>query len=115
MRIVCIFPDQCIFGQLHFVISVMVLVQALASIPRERAEWIIWIDMDVILGDIAFTFPLTKQQYVGKDFVVWGNVDAVHAGDTYNGRSCKAFMQAACGHISALNRRILQCLTLPSQ
>ena len=41
--------------------------------------------MDVILGDIAFTFPLTKQQYTGKDFIVWGNHDAVLAGDTYNG------------------------------
>ena len=62
------------------------LFQALASIPRERAEWIVWIDMDVILGDVAFTFPLTRAHYAGKDFVVWGNYQAVLAGDTYNGR-----------------------------
>ena len=43
--------------------------------------------MDVVLGDIAFTFPLTKQQYASKDFIVWGNTDAVMAGDTYNGES----------------------------
>ena len=41
--------------------------------------------MDVILGDIGFTFPLTKDAYAGKDLVVWGNYDAVLAGDTYNG------------------------------
>lgn len=60
-------------------------MQAMASIPRERAEWVVWIDMDVILGDISFTFPLTKSQYAGKDFVVWGYTEAVAAGDTYNG------------------------------
>lgn len=43
--------------------------------------------MDVILGDIDFTFPLTKAQYASKDFIVWGNYDAVLAGDTYNGGS----------------------------
>ena len=62
-------------------------VQALSQIPRERAEWVVWIDMDVMLGDIGFTFPLTKEAYADKDLIVWGNYDAVLAGDTYNGQA----------------------------
>ena len=73
----------------------MLDMQALRDIPRERAEWIVWIDMDVILGDIGFTFPLTKDAYTGKDLIVWGNYDAVLAGDTYNGRP--AAEHRACG------------------
>ena len=65
-------------------------MQALHDVPRERAEWIVWIDMDVILGDIGFTFPLTKEAYEGKDLVVWGNYNAVMAGDTYNGAPWRA-------------------------
>lgn len=67
-------------------------MQAMENIPRERAEWIVWIDMDVILGDIGFTFPLTKEAYTGKDLIVWGNYDAVLAGDTYNGMASTALL-----------------------
>ena len=79
------------------------LAQALRNVPRERAEWIVWIDMDVVLGDIGFTFPLTKEAYQGKDLIVWGNYDAVLAGDTYNGahtaeQQSRALSYQQCRH-----------------
>ena len=76
-------------------------LQALRSVPRERAEWVVWIDMDVILGDIGFTFPLIKDSYQGKDLIVWGNYEAVLAGDTYNGTlPCPGL--SLCEHVHVL-------------
>lgn len=61
-------------------------MQALDTIPRERAEWVLWIDMDIILGDITFTFPLDKVNYTDRDIITWGGKRAILAGDAYNGQ-----------------------------
>ena len=59
--------------------------QALDQVSRERAEWILWIDMDIILGDVTFTFPLDKVNYTDRDIVTWGGEQAILDGDAYNG------------------------------
>ena len=66
--------------------------------------------MDVILGDIAFTFPLTKAQYAGKDFIVWGNREAVLAGDTYNGASAAACLTC---HVGWCFAPLCSCMRCP--
>ena len=57
--------------------------QALNTIPRERAEWILWLDMDMVLEDITFTFPLST--YAGKDLIMWGQPDWIMRGDNARG------------------------------
>ena len=59
------------------------MVQLLREVPRERAEWIAWMDMDIILDDMAFELPLAK--YVGKDFVIWGQQEKLLDGDPVGG------------------------------
>lgn len=41
--------------------------------------------MDIILGDISFTFPLDKVNYTDRDIITWGGKKAILAGDAYNG------------------------------
>lgn len=65
--------------------KIAMIRQALDTIPRERAEWVLWIDMDIILGDITFTFPLDKVNYTDRDIITWGGKRAILAGDAYNG------------------------------
>ncbi|KAK9789231.1 hypothetical protein WJX73_005530 [Symbiochloris irregularis] len=65
--------------------KIAMMRQALDEVSRDRAEWIAWIDMDIILGDIAFTFPLDKANYTGRDIITWGGRKAILAGDAYNG------------------------------
>lgn len=58
-------------------------LQLLRDIPRSRTEWIVWMDMDVIIDRMDFKIPLSK--YDGKDFVIWGREDAMIQGDPLNG------------------------------
>ena len=58
-------------------------VQLLREVPRERAEWIAWMDMDIILDDMRFELPLAK--YAGKDFVIWGQQEKLLDGDAISG------------------------------
>ena len=57
--------------------------QALNTIPRERAEWILWLDMDMVLEDVTFTcrWPATR----GRDLVMWGQPDWIMRGDNARG------------------------------
>ena len=52
---------------------------ALREIPPSRAEWLLWMDMDVIINDPATTFPLTW--YEKHDLVMWGDASKVKQGD----------------------------------
>ena len=61
------------------------MLQALDQIPRERAEWLCWIDMDIILGDPTFTFPLDKVNYTDRDIIIWGGKKQILAGDAEYG------------------------------
>ncbi|BDA50038.1 probable glycosyltransferase 3 [Coccomyxa sp. Obi] len=57
--------------------------KALNSIPRERAEWILWLDMDMVLENITFTLPLDS--YAGKDFILWGQPEWIMKGHNAKG------------------------------
>lgn len=61
--------------------KVALLQRALKTIPPSRAEWLLWLDMDVVIGDVATTFPL--DWYTGKDLVMWGFADKIAAGDVH--------------------------------
>jgi len=52
---------------------------ALKEIPPSRAEWLLWMDMDVIINDPATTFPLGW--YEKHDLVMWGDAAKVRLGD----------------------------------
>jgi hypothetical protein len=56
------------------------VAQALHSIPRNRSEWLVWMDMDTIIGNMPFVFPY--QSYAGKDLVLWGEAEKIKKGDT---------------------------------
>ena len=57
--------------------------QVLAEMPKERAEWVAWMDMDLVLGDVDFDIPFHK--YAGKDLVVWGYRHHVLQGNSIKG------------------------------
>lgn len=57
------------------------MVQVLDEVPPNRADWILWVDMDVILADTLFDFPFTN--YGGKDLVMWGRADDIARGNPH--------------------------------
>jgi hypothetical protein len=54
-------------------------VQALEEIPRDRAEWIMWLDMDLLINKMDFTLPL--ENYEGKDIVLHGKPEYILQGE----------------------------------
>ena len=58
-------------------------MQALNTIPRERAEWFIWLDMDMVLENITFDLPL--ETYEGRDIIMWGQPEWIVKGDNARG------------------------------
>ena len=58
-------------------------LQLLNEIPRSRAEWIVWVDMDIVIDRMDFQIPVAA--YEGKDFVIWGRRDKIIKGDVLNG------------------------------
>ena len=59
------------------------LRKLLRETSRERAEWILWLDADTLLEDMAFQLPMSA--YDGKNFIAWGNADYLWAGDQFHG------------------------------
>jgi hypothetical protein len=55
----------------------------LEEVPRERAEYILWLDMDLLVNNMAFVLPL--ESYKGADLVVHGNKELVMEGDPHYG------------------------------
>lgn len=51
--------------------------------PRERTEWIMWIDADTIIMDMSFQIPY--HLYHNKTFIAWGLEDGILAGDPNTG------------------------------
>ena len=75
--------------------------QALNEIPRERAEWILWLDMDLLIDNMDFTFPLA--QYEGKNMILHGNGEWIKQGEARAGASplhaaCSLYARACCAH-----------------
>ena len=58
-------------------------MQALNTIPRERAEWFIWLDMDMVLENVTFDLPLDS--YEGRDIIMWGQPEWIAKGDNARG------------------------------
>ena len=59
------------------------LRKLLRETSRERAEWILWLDADTLLEELAFQLPMSA--YDGKNFIAWGNADYLWAGDQFHG------------------------------
>ena len=59
--------------------------QALNSVPRSRAEWVLWLDMDMVLEDVTFALPLAS--YAGKDLVMWGQPEWIMKGHNAKGEA----------------------------
>ena len=71
--------------------KVGLLRKLLRETSRERAEWILWLDADTLLEEMAFQLPMSA--YDGKNFIAWGNADYLWAGDQFHG-SCVS--EASC-------------------
>ena len=59
-------------------------LQALQEIPRERAEWILWLDMDLLIDKMDFVMPLDS--YEGKDLIMHGQAEYILQGEARKGR-----------------------------
>ncbi|CAL8464438.1 g3973 [Coccomyxa elongata] len=57
--------------------------KALEEIPRERAEWIMWLDMDLLIDKMDFVMPLDT--YEGKDLVMHGQAEYILQGEARKG------------------------------
>ena len=62
----------------------------LAESPREDVEWIMWMDMDTLITDQAFSLPWAR--YDGYDMVVWGVRERVDEGEV-EGEHSKVYTQ----------------------
>lgn len=60
------------------------LRKLLKETSRERAEWILWLDADTLIEEMAFQIPF--HAYRTKSFVAWGNADYLWAGDQFHGQ-----------------------------
>jgi len=60
------------------------LRKLLRETSRERAEWILWLDADTLLEELAFQLPMSA--YDSKNFIAWGNADYLWAGDQFHGK-----------------------------
>ena len=58
--------------------KVALMRKVLAEMPPERAPWILYMQPDTIIDDIAFTFPF--EMYQGKDWVSVGTSESVLQG-----------------------------------
>lgn len=63
------------------------ILQTLEEVPRERAEYILWLDMDLLVHKMDFVLPF--ESYEGTDFVLHGNKERVMEGDPHYGE-CQA-------------------------
>lgn len=57
--------------------------KTLDETPASEAEWIMWVDIDTIMPDMA-VLP-RFDAYTGADLVVWGNRDKINEGNLNEG------------------------------
>ena len=57
--------------------------QMLNEVPRERAEYIMWLDMDLLMNKMDFVLPL--ESYEGKDLVMHGQPEYILQGEARKG------------------------------
>ena len=58
-------------------------MQTLDEVPRERAEYVMWLDMDLLMNKMDFTMPL--ENYEGKDLVMHGQPEFILQGEAKKG------------------------------
>lgn len=75
-------------------LRVAVNVQALAEVTRSRAEWVMWLDMDLLLNNMGFELPFNS--YSGYDFVAHGYMDGVMKGDSLQSMSLPSLLEVNC-------------------
>ncbi|KAK9903381.1 hypothetical protein WJX75_004474 [Coccomyxa subellipsoidea] len=63
--------------------KVAFIQKALEEISRERAEWIMWLDMDLLIDKMDFVMPLDT--YGGKDLVMQGQAEYILQGEAEKG------------------------------
>ena len=63
------------------------ILQTMEEVPRERAEYILWLDMDLLVHKMDFVLPF--ESYEGTDFVLHGDKEQVMEGDPHYGE-CQA-------------------------
>ena len=81
---VCIMPFLCISGDSWpSMLDSDDMLQALNTIPRERAEWFIWLDMDMVVENVTFDLPLDS--YEGRDIIMWGQPEWIAKGHNAKG------------------------------
>ena len=61
-------------------------MQTLDEVPRERAEYVMWLDMDLLVNKMDFTMPL--ENYEGKDLVMHGQPEFILQGEAKKGKLC---------------------------
>ena len=61
-------------------------MQTLDEVPRERAEYVMWLDMDLLMNKMDFTMPL--ENYEGKDLVMHGQPEYILQGEAKKGMLC---------------------------
>lgn len=59
-------------------------MQTLDEVPRERAEYVMWLDMDLLMNKMDFTMPL--ENYEGKDLVMHGQPEFILQGEAKKGK-----------------------------
>ena len=77
-------------------------MQALNTIPRERAEWFIWLDMDMVLENVTFDLPLDS--YEGRDIIMWGQPEWIAKG--HNAKGSQGLLS-----LVYLKTRVSRCCT----
>lgn len=89
---------HCVLSIVFRYSKVGLLRKLLAETSRERAEWILWIDADTIVQELAFQMPL--HLYTHYSFVVWGNEDYLLAGDQRHGDLVSIFKISIAGALA---------------
>ena len=59
------------------------IAKTLAETPPAEAEWIMWVDIDTVIADMAIVPRFSD--YAGKDLVVWGQQDKLMQGNLAEG------------------------------
>ena len=62
-------------------------MQTLEEVPRARAEYVMWLDMDLLMNKMDFTMPL--ENYEGKDLVMHGQPEFILQGEAKKGAAVR--------------------------
>ncbi len=84
---------HCVWVQIWTWNKVALLQKVLKETPPESAPWILYMQPDTIIDDIAFTFPF--EMYQGKDWVSVGDANSAKQGWA-SGEALFGIVRACC-------------------